>query len=93
MPIPEAAEFIRQIDDPLARDIKTEILKRMNALIEIGLSYLSLSRGTDTLSGRRGAAYPSCYPRLVPAWSVLPYILDEPSIGLHQRIMTNCSEH
>ena len=43
MPIPEAAEFIRQIDDPLARDIKTEILKRMNALIEIGLSYLSLA--------------------------------------------------
>lgn len=51
MPIPEAAEFIRQIEDPLARDIKTEILKRMNALTEIGLGYLSLSRGTDTLSG------------------------------------------
>lgn len=57
MPIPEAAEFIRQIDDPLARDIKTEILKRMNALIEIGLSYLSLSRGTDTLSGGLRRAY------------------------------------
>lgn len=37
MPIPDAAKFIRQIDDPLARDIKTEILKRMNALTEIGL--------------------------------------------------------
>ena len=88
MPIPEAAEFIRQIDDPLARDIKTEILKRMNALIEIGLSYLSLSRGTDTLSG--GEAQRIKIARYINSpLTDMMYVLDEPSVGLHSRDIQN----
>ena len=88
MPIPEAAELIRQIDDPLARDIKTEILKRMNALIEIGLSYLSLSRGTDTLSG--GEAQRIKIARYINSpLTDMMYVLDEPSVGLHSRDIQN----
>lgn len=88
MPIPEAAEFIRRIDDPLARDIKTEILKRMNALIEIGLSYLSLSRGTDTLSG--GEAQRIKIARYINSpLTDMMYVLDEPSVGLHSRDIQN----
>ena len=84
MPIPEAAEFIRQIEDPLARDIKTEILKRMNALTEIGLGYLSLSRGTDTLSG--GEAQRIKIARYINSpLTDMMYVLDEPSVGLHSR--------
>ena len=80
MLIPEAAKFIRQIDDPLARDIKTEILKRMNALIEIGLGYLSLSRGTDTLSG--GEAQRIKIARYINSpLTDMMYVLDEPSVG------------
>ena len=82
MPIPEAAEFIRQIEDPLARDIKTEILKRMNALTEIGLGYLSLSRGTDTLSGGEAQRI-RLATQIGSALSGVLYVLDEPSIGLH----------
>mgnify|MGYP002433473947 CR=1 FL=1 len=83
MPIPEAAEFIRQIDDPLARDIKTEILKRMNALIEIGLSYLSLSRGTDTLSGGEAQRIKLATELSKRSTGRTIYVLDEPTTGLH----------
>ena len=88
MLIPEAAKFIRQIDDPLARDIKTEILKRMNALIEIGLGYLSLSRGTDTLSG--GEAQRIKIARYINSpLTDMMYVLDEPSVGLHTKDIQN----
>ena len=85
MLIPEAAKFIRQIDDPLARDIKTEILKRMNALIEIGLGYLSLSRGTDTLSG--GEAQRIKIARYINSpLTDMMYVLDEPKCRIaHKR--------
>ena len=82
MPIPEAAEFIRQIEDPLARDIKTEILKRMNALTEIGLGYLSLSRGTDTLSGGEAQRL-KLASEIGRTQTDSVFVFDEPSIGLH----------
>ena len=51
MPINEALEFIDAINHPLASDLKNELRKRLQALCNIGLGYLSLSRGTGTLSG------------------------------------------
>lgn len=88
MPIPEAAEFVRSIDSPLARDIRGELLKRLNALVEIGLGYLSLSRGTDTLSG--GEAQRIKIARYInsPLTDML-YVLDEPSVGLHSKDIQN----
>jgi len=84
MAIPEAIEFVRAIEDPLAVDIRRELLKRLGALEEIGLGYLSLSRGTGTLSG--GEAQRIKIAKYInSALTDMVYVLDEPSVGLHAR--------
>ncbi|MDR0738437.1 MAG: excinuclease ABC subunit UvrA, partial [Prevotellaceae bacterium] len=68
----------------IARDILKEIRDRLGFLLDVGLSYLSLSRSTRSLSGgesQRIRLATQIGSKLV---NVL-YILDEPSIGLHQR--------
>ena len=60
----------------------------MNALIEIGLGYLSLSRGTDTLSG--GEAQRIKIARYINSpLTDMMYVLDEPSVGLHTKDIQN----
>ncbi|MEG1972473.1 MAG: ATP-binding cassette domain-containing protein, partial [Oscillospiraceae bacterium] len=84
LPIDEAIEFIKQIDKPLAVDLKKEIIKRLTALQDIGLSYLSLNRGTDTLSG--GEAQRIKIAKYInSALTDMLYVLDEPSVGLHPK--------
>ena len=88
MPIPDAAEFVRGIEDPLAVDMKRELLKKLNSLIEIGLGDLCLSRGTDTLSG--GEAQRIKISRYINSpLTDMMYVLDEPSVGLHSRDIQN----
>src|SRR5659263_634510 len=68
----------------IAAEILKEIRARLGFLIDVGLEYLSLNRGARTLSGgesQRIRLATQIGSRLV---NVL-YILDEPSIGLHQR--------
>ena len=82
LPIPEAIAFVKSIDDPLAVDLKRELLKKLTALDDIGLGYLTLSRGTGTLSGGEAqrikiAKYANS------ALTDMAYVLDEPSVGLH----------
>lgn len=61
-----------------------EIRARINFLVDVGLDYLSLSRGTATLSG--GEAQRIRLATQIGSGLVgVTYILDEPSIGLHQR--------
>lgn len=82
MPIPKAVEFIKAIENPIAHDLKRELLKGLDALIEIGLGYLCLSRGTGTLSG--GEAQKIKIAKYInSALTDMVYILDEPSVGLH----------
>ena len=82
MPISDVQEFIAAIDDPLAVDIKRELMKRLQALCDIGLGYLSLSRGTGTLSG--GEAQRIKIAKYInSALTDMVYVLDEPSVGLH----------
>ena len=91
MSISEFKEWMSHIEEHLnakeqiiARDIIKEIRERLGFLVDVGLGYLSLSRASRTISGgesqriRRATQIGS---KLV---NVL-YILDEPSIGLHQR--------
>lgn len=68
----------------IARDILKELRERVSFLLDVGLDYLSLDRPTQSLSGgesQRIRLATQIGSRLV---NVL-YILDEPSIGLHQR--------
>jgi len=91
MDIGELAEWFSHIEDHLserqniiARDILKEIRSRLGFLLDVGLNYLSLQRSARSLSGgesQRIRLATQIGSRLV---NVL-YILDEPSIGLHQR--------
>jgi excinuclease ABC subunit A len=91
MDIGELALWLEGIENNLserqniiARDILKEIRSRLSFLLDVGLNYLSLSRSARSLSGgesQRIRLATQIGSRLV---NVL-YILDEPSIGLHQR--------
>jgi excinuclease ABC subunit A len=91
MDIKELSGFLLNIEDKMtgkqkiiASEILKEIRARLSFLLEVGLEYLSLNRGARTLSGgesQRIRLATQIGSRLV---NVL-YILDEPSIGLHQR--------
>lgn len=82
MPIPDAIEFIKAIEHHLAQDLKRELIKRLTALMEIGLGYLSLSRSIGTLSG--GEAQRIKIAKYInSALTDVVYVLDEPSVGLH----------
>ncbi len=82
MSISRLAVWIGSLSDPLAADLKKAIGERLGALEEIGLGYLSLSRPVGTLSG--GEAQRCKIAKYInsPLSDVL-YILDEPSVGLH----------
>ncbi|WKE66007.1 excinuclease ABC subunit UvrA [Gallaecimonas kandeliae] len=68
----------------IADKILKEIRDRLNFLVNVGLNYLSLSRSADTLSG--GEAQRIRLASQIGAGLVgVMYVLDEPSIGLHQR--------
>lgn len=74
--------WIHALSDPLAVDLKKAIGERLDALEEIGLGYLSLSRPVGTLSG--GEAQRCKIAKYInSSLSDVLYILDEPSVGLH----------
>ena len=68
----------------IARDILKELRDRVSFLLDVGLDYLSLDRATASLSGGEGQRIRLATQIGSKLVNVL-YILDEPSIGLHQR--------
>ena len=77
-------EIFGKRENTIARDILKELKDRVRFLLDVGLDYLSLDRATSSLSGgesQRIRLATQIGSKLV---NVL-YILDEPSIGLHQR--------
>lgn len=68
----------------IATEILKEIRERVHFLLDVGLGYLSLSRGSSTLSGGESQRIRLATQICSKLVNVL-YILDEPSIGLHQR--------
>ncbi|HMT93208.1 excinuclease ABC subunit UvrA [uncultured Thiothrix sp.] len=89
LPIGEAHAFFRDLILPgtqgkIAEKIIREICLRLEFLVNVGLDYLSLSRSAETLSG--GEAQRIRLASQIGAGLVgVMYVLDEPSIGLHQR--------
>jgi excinuclease ABC subunit A len=89
MPVSQAREFFTALsfdasDALVAQPIVSEIVKRLQFLEKVGVEYLSLDRSADTLSGgelQRVRLATGIGSGLVGVC----YILDEPSIGLHQR--------
>lgn len=87
--IEQSYEFFKQLQLPgargeIARKINKEIVERLGFLVNVGLDYLSLSRSAETLSG--GEAQRIRLASQIGSGLVgVMYILDEPSIGLHQR--------
>jgi excinuclease ABC subunit A len=71
-------------DQEIARRILKEIRERLRFLVDVGLDYLSLDRTSGTLSGGEGQRIRLATQIGSSLVGVL-YILDEPSIGLHQR--------
>ncbi|MBA4697703.1 MAG: excinuclease ABC subunit UvrA [Legionella sp.] len=88
-PIEKAYEFFKNLGfegarGEIASKIQKEIVARLEFLVAVGLDYLSLDRSADTLSG--GEAQRIRLASQIGSGLVgVMYILDEPSIGLHQR--------
>ncbi len=89
LPVDEALKFFKHLHLPgwrgeIAAKIVKEIAERLGFLVDVGLDYLTLERKADTLSG--GEAQRIRLASQIGAGLVgVMYVLDEPSIGLHQR--------
>lgn len=91
MPLQDVLDWLDGISDPIAVDVITSLQTRIQALIDIGLDYLTLSRAMGSLSGGEAqrckiAKYNNS------SLSDLLYILDEPSVGLHSHDIHRLSE-
>lgn len=89
MSVSEAAEFFENMEltereQIIGKQILKEIRERLSFLVSVGLEYLTLSRSSGTLSGGEAQRIRLASQIGSGLMGVL-YILDEPSIGLHQR--------
>ena len=89
LPIGDAADFLRELtldkrDTQIAERVLKEVNERLRFLTDVGLHYLSLDRAAGTLAG--GEAQRIRLATQIGSGLVgVLYVLDEPSIGLHQR--------
>ena len=89
LPIKDSYQFFQDLQLTereifIAKEVLKEIKERLSFLVEVGLDYLSMSRSSGTLSG--GEAQRIRLATQIGSGLVgVLYILDEPSIGLHQR--------
>jgi excinuclease ABC subunit A len=95
LPINEAYEYFLFLQNPtttplndkqqqVARMILKEVVSRLKFLVDVGLSYLTLMRSADTLSGGEAQRI-RLATQIGSGLTGVLYILDEPSIGLHQK--------
>ena len=89
LPLRKAFNFFNELNLPgnkaeVASKLVNEIKNRLHFLINVGLDYLSLSRSADTLSGGEAQRI-RLASQIGSGLTGVLYVLDEPSIGLHQK--------
>ena len=89
LPLRESLDFFRALALPghkagVAERIVSEIAARLSFLVNVGLDYLSLDRSAETLSGGEAQRI-RLASQIGSGLTGVMYVLDEPSIGLHQR--------
>ncbi|MBM4192371.1 MAG: excinuclease ABC subunit UvrA [Gammaproteobacteria bacterium] len=89
LPVDEAVRFFEAMELPgwrgeVAGKVAREVLDRLRFLVDVGLGYLTLDRGADSLSGGEAQRI-RLASQIGSGLTGVMYILDEPSIGLHQR--------
>ncbi len=89
LPLKQASEFFRGLElsgqrQAIAEKIVKEIVNRLQFLNNVGLDYLSLDRSAETLSGGEAQRI-RLASQIGSGLTGVMYVLDEPSIGLHQR--------
>jgi excinuclease ABC subunit A len=88
-PISEAGKLVDRValsgaEEEIVRDVLREIRQRLRFLNEVGLGYLQLNRESGTLSGGEAQRI-RLATQIGSGLAGVLYVLDEPSIGLHQR--------
>jgi excinuclease UvrABC ATPase subunit len=91
MEVGDLIAILRLITEPVAEPIIASLVERLQAMVDIGLDYLSLDRETDTLSGGESQRI-KMVKHLGSSLVDVMYILDEPSIGLHPRDVHRLTE-
>jgi excinuclease UvrABC ATPase subunit len=91
MEVGDLIAILRLLTDPVAEPIVAALVERLQAMVDIGLDYLSLDRETDTLSGGESQRI-KMVKHLGSSLVDCMYILDEPSIGLHARDVHRLTE-
>lgn len=91
MQLDELMKILMEIDEPNAKPIIAGIVERLKSLCDIGLSYLTLTRETPTLSGGESQRV-KMVKYLSSNLTGLMYIFDEPSTGLHPRDVYRLNE-
>jgi len=82
MQISDLAEWVRGLDQPTITPLLTGLQENLDALVQIGLGYLSLDRPAGTLSGGE-AQRVKMVRHLGSALTDVTYVFDEPTAGLH----------
>lgn len=89
MSVKKSLEFFMNLElspkqEKIAKEILKEIRERLNFMVNVGLDYLTLSRETKTLSGGESQRI-RLATQIGSGLTGVLYVLDEPSIGLHQK--------
>jgi excinuclease ABC A subunit len=91
MEVGELLKVVRAIKEPKAGPIVNALVERLQAVVDIGLEYLSLNRETDTLSGGESQRV-RMVKHLGSSLVDVMYVFDEPSVGLHPRDVHRLNE-